>query len=62
MHESSGSKFFRATTGVQSGPESCDELRLVMTFLANVGVPEISCSFRLVLEGRTGKDISNHPD
>ena len=29
-----------------------------MTFLAKVGVPEISCSFRFVLEGKTSKDIT----
>ena len=29
-----------------------------MTFLTNVGVPEISCSFRVVLEGKTGEEIS----
>ena len=28
-----------------------------MTFLTNLGVTEISCSFRLVLEGKTGKEI-----
>ena len=30
-----------------------------MTFLANLGVTEILCSFRLVLEGKTGKEISD---
>ena len=28
-----------------------------MTFLTNLGVTEILCSFRLVLEGKTGKEI-----
>ena len=28
-----------------------------MTFLAILGVTEILCSFRLVLEGKTGKEI-----
>ena len=28
-----------------------------MTFLTIIGVIEILCSFRLVLEGKTGKDI-----
>ena len=28
-----------------------------MTFLTIVGVTEILCSFRLVLEGKTGKEI-----
>ena len=28
-----------------------------MTFLTILGVTEISCSFRLLLEGKTGKEI-----
>ena len=28
-----------------------------MTFLTILGVPEILCSFRLVLEGKTGKEM-----
>ena len=28
-----------------------------MTFLINLGVTEILCYFRLVLEGKTGKEI-----
>ena len=32
MYESSGSQFFRTTTGIQSGPDAFDESRLVMTF------------------------------
>ena len=57
MYESSGSEFFRTTTGIQSGPDAYDESRFVMTFLTNVGVMDILCSFRLVLEGKTGKEI-----
>ena len=57
MCESSGSQFFRTTTGIQSGPDTFDESRLVMTFLTILGVMEILCSFRLVLEGKTGKEI-----
>ena len=56
MYESSGSQFFRTTTRIQSGPDAFDESRFVMTFLTILGVMEI-CSFRLVLEGKTGKDI-----
>ena len=56
MYESSGSQFFRTTTGIQSGPDVFDESRFVMTFLTILGVMEI-CSFRLVLEGKTGKEI-----
>ena len=56
MYESSGSQFFRTTTGTQSGPDAFDESRFVMTFLTILGVIEILCSFRLVLEGKTGKE------
>ena len=58
MYEISGSQFFRTTTGIQSGPHAFDESRLVMTFLASRVVTEILCSFRLVLEEKTGKEIS----
>ena len=57
MYENSGSQFFRTTTGIQSGPDAFDESRFVMTFLTILGVMEIVCSFRLVLEGKTGKEI-----
>ena len=57
MHESSGSQFFRTTTGIQSGPDAFDESRFVMTFLTIFGVMEILRSFRLLLEGKTGKEI-----
>ena len=56
-YESSGSQFFRTTTGIQSGPDAFDESRFVMTFLTILGVIDILCSFRLVLEGKTGKEI-----
>ena len=57
MYESSGSQFFRTTTGIQSGPDIFDELRFAITFLTILGVTEILCSFRLVLEEETGKEI-----
>ena len=57
MYESSGSQFFRTTTGIQSGPDVFDESKFVMTFLTILGVMEILCSFRLVLEGKTGKEM-----
>ena len=57
MYESSGSQFFRTTTGIQSGPDAFDESRFVMTFLTILGVIDILCSFRLVLEGKAGKEI-----
>ena len=50
MYESSGSQFFRTTTNIQSGPDAFDESRLVITFLTTLGITEILCSFRLVLE------------
>ena len=57
MLESLGSQFFRTTTGTQSEPDVFDESRFVMTFLNILVVLEILCSFRLVLEGKTGKEI-----
>ena len=57
MCESSGSHFFRTTTGTQSGPDAFDESRFVMTFLTMLGVTETLCSFRLALEGKTGKEM-----
>ena len=53
----SGSQFFRMTTGIDSGPDALDESRFIMTFLTILGVTEILCSFRLVLEGKTGNEI-----
>ena len=57
MYDSSGSQFFRTTTGIQSEPDALDESRFVMTFLTILGGMEILSSFRLVLEGKTGKEI-----
>ena len=57
MYESSGSQFFRTSTGIQSGPDAFDESRFIMTFSTILGVTEILCSFRLVLEGKAGKEI-----
>ena len=54
MYESSGPQFFKNTTGTHSGPDAFDESRFVMTIL---GVTEVICSFRLVLERKTGKEI-----
>ena len=42
---------------MQSGPGVFDESRFVMTFLSILGLTKILCSFRLVPEGKTGKDI-----
>ena len=57
MYESSGSEFFRTTTEVQSGPDVSGKSMFVMTFLIVVGVTEILCSFRLVLERKTVKEV-----
>ena len=57
MKESSGSKFFRITTGIQSGPSAFDKSKFIMTSLIILGVTEILCSFRLVWEGKTGKKV-----
>ena len=42
---------------MQSGPDVFDKSRFIMTFLTILKVTEILCSFRLVLEGKTGKKI-----
>ena len=57
MKKSSGSLFFRTTTGILSEPETFDKPKFIMTFLTILGVIEILCSFKLVLEGKTGKEI-----
>ena len=57
MCESSGSQFFRTTTGIQSGPDVLDKSRLILTFLTILGVTEILCSFKLVVEGKTGNQM-----
>ena len=57
INKSSGSQFFRTTTGIKSGPDAFDESRFVVTFLNIIVVKEIICNFRLVLEGKTGKEI-----
>ena len=57
MYESSGSQFFRTTTRIQLVPDTFDQLRFVTTFLTIFGVTEMLRSFRLVLEGKTGKEI-----
>ena len=39
-------------------PVASDQSKLFMTILTILGVTEILCSFRLVLEGKTGKKMS----
>ena len=61
MKEGSGSQLFTTTTEIQSGPDAFDKSRFmtfltIITFLTSLGVTEI-CNFKLVLEGKTGKEI-----
>ena len=57
MYDTSGSQFLKNTTGIQSGLEVLDKPRLAMTFLTKLTVIEMLYSFRIVLEGKTGKEI-----
>ena len=45
-------------TGIQSRPDTFGKLRFVMIFLTILGVTEILCGFRVVLEGKIGKQIT----
>ena len=56
MKKSSSSQFFRTTTGIQSGPDAFNKSIFITTFLTILGVTEILFSFKLVLEGKTGKE------
>ena len=51
-------RFFKTTTGIQSGPDAFDESRFVMTFLIILGVAEILRRFKIVVEEKTGKEIT----
>ena len=57
MYESSGLQFFRTPTEIQSGPDAF-ESRFFMNFSTILGAMEILCSFRLILERKTGKEIA----
>ena len=57
IYESSGFQFFRTTTGIQSRSNVFGKSKLVMIFLANTGLAAILCSFRLFLEGKSGKQV-----
>ena len=61
MHESSRSQFFRTTTGIQPLSDAFAKSRFVKIFLTIMGVTEISCSFRLVLEEKIVKEIPEFP-
>ena len=43
-----------AISRIQSGPDPFDESRFVMTFLTFL---RVLCNFRLVIEGKIGKEI-----
>ena len=57
MYESLGSQFFRTIRGIQSGPVALDKSRLVTDFFKQYYVTKILYSFRLALEGTTGKQL-----
>ena len=57
LYKSSGLWLFRTTTAIQWGSDAFDKSRLVMTFLTILKVTEILCIFRLVPEGKAGKEI-----
>ena len=42
---------------MQSGPDAFEKSRSMITFLTILGVIETLCSFRLVLDGKKGKEI-----
>ena len=56
MKESLGSQFYRTTTRIQSGPDAFDKSKFIMTFLTILRITVVY-SFKLVLEGETGKEI-----
>ena len=43
--------------GIQLGPDASDKSRFITTILTIMDVTEILCSFRLVLERKTNKEI-----
>ena len=58
MYESSGSQFFRSTTGVQSGPDVFDESTFVKTFLTILELwkyQAVSDQFQM------GKQVKRYP-
>ena len=59
IYENSGSWFSRTTTGIQSGSKSIrSQDQLWPSFSTIIWVTWILCGFRLVLEEKTGKEIS----
>ena len=43
-------------------PDAFDDSSFIITFLIIVGVTEILCSFKLILEGKTGKEFWSSQD
>ena len=58
MYESSVPHFLRTTTGKESRSDVFDKTRLVVTLLTNLRLAEILCIFRLVLDGKAGKELT----
>ena len=56
-YESSGSQFFKTTNVIQSGRDVFDKSKMIITFLTILGVREIWCGFRLVVEGKAVIEI-----
>ena len=50
-------QFFRDITEIQSEPDVFNESRFFMPFWVILRVTEILYSYRLVLEGKTGREI-----
>ena len=57
MYESSGASSGSLEPPLEYNQDQTHESRFVMTFLTILGVTEILCSFRLVLQGKTSKEI-----
>ena len=57
MYESSGSQFLRTTTGIQSGADTFEGSRFIITFFTILAVSGILCSFRLIPFGKIDKGI-----
>ena len=57
MYQSLDLQFFGTTTEIQSGLDVFRKSRLVVTFLNNLGVTGMLCSFTLVLKENVSKEI-----
>ena len=57
MHKSSGSHFFRATTGIKWKLDVFDASRSVIAFLTNLRITRMLSNFRVHLKRKAGKEI-----